>query len=284
MAASMTAKTFSCKLLQNFVRCHLRGASCRMMSQESTGNGTGYTPDRNVDNGGQETEYEIRQRILKSSLPFVLSEGWTQNAIAAGAEAEGLPGVAHGLFPRGGVELVYYFYTDCNKRLAEQLAEQVKQEKEQSEQNEEKPSGPKITPFIRGAVETRLRMITPYMDKWPQAMAMLALPPNAPEAFSNLLNFTDEIWYYAGDSSTDFNWYTKRLTLAGVYKATEVFMVQDKSEDFDDTWQFLDRRMDDLKKFGNITRSGQQSGAVVTEACKGIFIMARNVLGANSRA
>jgi len=45
---------------------------------------------------------------------------------------EGLPGVAHGLFPRGGVELIFYFYTDCNKQLAEQLAEQVKQQSEDS--------------------------------------------------------------------------------------------------------------------------------------------------------
>ncbi|XP_045192623.2 ubiquinone biosynthesis protein COQ9, mitochondrial-like isoform X2 [Mercenaria mercenaria] len=281
MAASMTAKTFTCKFLQNFVRGQLRGASCRIMSQESTGSNGNGSAESNVENDSQETEYEVKQRILKSSLPFVLSEGWTQNAIAAGAETEGLPGVAHGLFPRGGVELVYYFYTDCNKRLAEQLAEQVKQEKEE---NETKESGPKIRPFITGAVETRLRMITPYIEKWPQAMAMLALPQNAPEAFSNLLNLTDEIWFYAGDTSTDFNWYTKRLTLAGVYKATEVFMVQDKSVDYDETWQFLDRRMNDLNKFGNLARSGQQSGQILSEACKGVFIMARNVLGANSRA
>ena len=44
----------------------------------------------------------------------------------AGAEVEGMPGVAHGLFPRGGVELVFYFYNDCNRRLADQLAAEAK--------------------------------------------------------------------------------------------------------------------------------------------------------------
>lgn len=249
-----------------------------MMSQESATNRNG-SADKRVENS-EETEYEVRQRILRSSLPFVFSEGWTQNALVAGAEAEGLPGVAHGLFPRGGIELVYFFYSDCNKRLAEQLAEQVKQEQDENEQSK---SGSKIRPFIRRAVETRLKMITPYIEKWPQAMAMMALPQNAPEAFSNLLNLTDDIWFYAGDTSTDFNWYTKRMTLAGVYKTTEVFMVQDKSQDYEETWQFLDRRMEDINNFGKLARSGQETGMVLSEACKGIFIMAKNVMGANSR-
>ena len=47
---------------------------------------------------------------------------------------EGLPGVAHGLFPRGGVELVFYFYNDCNKRLADQLAAEVKAQEEEQKQ------------------------------------------------------------------------------------------------------------------------------------------------------
>ena len=51
-----------------------------------------------------------------------------------------------------------------------------------------------------------------------------------------------------------FNWYTKRVTLAGVYKSTEVFMVQDQSIDYEQTWQFLDRRMHNLGKFGKFTR------------------------------
>lgn len=30
----------------------------------------------------------------------------------------------------------------------------------------------------------------------------------------------DDIWYWAGDRSTDFNWYTKRALLAGIYTST----------------------------------------------------------------
>ena len=62
---------------------------------------------------------------------------------------------------------------------------------------------PKTREFIRDAVETRLRMIVPYIDTWPQAMAIQALPQNAVESWTNLANLVDEIWYYAGDRSVD---------------------------------------------------------------------------------
>lgn len=55
--------------------------------------------------------------------------------------------------------------------------------------------------------------------------------------------------------SFQFNWYTKRASLAGVYKSTEIYMLQDKSEDFQNTWEFLNRRMGDLKNFGKFARS-----------------------------
>merc|ERR1719278_1924964 len=56
-----------------------------------------------------------------------------------------------------------------------------------------------------------------------------------------------EMWHVVGDTDVDINWYTKRLTLLGVYKATELAMMQDQSEGFAETWSFLDRRFDDTK-------------------------------------
>ena len=55
-------------------------------------------------------------------------------------------------------------------------------------------------------------------------------------------------WYAAGDQSVDFNFYTKRATLAGVYSATVLFWLNDRSEGSAATWEFLDRRLDDVMK------------------------------------
>jgi ubiquinone biosynthesis protein COQ9 len=56
------------------------------------------------------------------------------------------------------------------------------------------------------------------------------------------------IWYAAGDTATDFNYYTKRALLAGVYSATVLYWLDDKSEDFAKTWTFLDRRIADVMR------------------------------------
>ncbi len=58
-----------------------------------------------------------------------------------------------------------------------------------------------------------------------------------------------QCWYAAGDTSTDFNFYTKRATLAGVYSSTLLYWLNDRSPGADQTWAFLDRRIDDVMKF-----------------------------------
>lgn len=49
----------------------------------------------------------------------------------------------------------------------------------------------------------RLQMLIPYINKWPQAIAIMSSPPNVPVALANLLALSDDICYYAGDQSTD---------------------------------------------------------------------------------
>ncbi|XP_048254802.1 ubiquinone biosynthesis protein COQ9, mitochondrial-like isoform X3 [Haliotis rufescens] len=225
----------------------------------------------------EEEDHEMKQRILRAALAFVPQHGWSRKTLAAGAEMEGLPPVAHGMFPRGGAELVHYLYTRSNRQLADALAAEVE---ELYTQGAEKPQ---TRPFIAKAVQSRLRMLLPYIEHWPQAMAIQALPQNATESWSNLATLTDDIWYHVGDRSTDFNWYTKRASLAVVYKATEIFMIQDRSEDFTDTWVFLDRRLDNIAVFSKSVKSMEQLSSVMSEGFLGMFIVGRNILGLNSR-
>src|SRR6185312_15228448 len=60
----------------------------------------------------------------------------------------------------------------------------------------------------------------------------------------------DGIWYAAGDTATDFSFYTKRAILAGIYSAALLYWLDDRSEDFSETRAFIDRRLGDLKRFG----------------------------------
>ena len=61
----------------------------------------------------------------------------------------------------------------------------------------------KSTAFIRDALEARLRMIIPFVEQWPQAMALSAVPANTKDHFNNIMQLTDDIWYHAGDRSAD---------------------------------------------------------------------------------
>jgi ubiquinone biosynthesis protein COQ9 len=89
-----------------------------------------------------------------------------------------------------------------------------------------------------------------------RALGLLALPHNAPVAATTLWRTVDAIWYAAGDTATDFNYYTKRGLLAGVYSATVLYWLEDRSEGLADTWTFLDRRI------GDVMRVPQALGAI----------------------
>lgn len=70
-----------------------------------------------------EDQYEenVKDRILEKALQFVPTNGWTVDALCAGAEAVGYPGITHGLFPNGGADLVHYFNIKCNQDLLDQM-------------------------------------------------------------------------------------------------------------------------------------------------------------------
>lgn len=57
--------------------------------------------------------------------------------------------------------------------------------------------------FLSVTIKTRLLMLQPYLNQWPQAIALLSKPSNAPHALSNLMTLVDDICYHAGDRSID---------------------------------------------------------------------------------
>lgn len=89
-----------------------------------------------------------------------------------------------------------------------------------------------------------------FVTARPQALAVQAHPRNAPHSTRLLCSLVDDIWRAAGDASTDYNWYTKRALLAGVYTSTELYMITDGSPGFADTNAALDRRIEEVMTIG----------------------------------
>ncbi|XP_069073420.1 ubiquinone biosynthesis protein COQ9, mitochondrial [Pleurodeles waltl] len=235
-----------------------------------------------ADQGGEqsedyETEEQLQQRILTAALDFVPEHGWSSEAIAEGAKSLDLSAAAAGMFNNGGSELILHFVSQCNTRLTDLLEEEHKLV--QLGQAEKK----KTEQFLRDAVETRLRMLIPYIETWPQALSILLLPQNIPQGLNLLTSMVDDMWHYAGDQSTDINWYTRRVMLAGIYNTTELVMVQDTSPDFEDTWRFLENRVTDAMTLGHSAKQVKSTGEALVQGLMGAAVTLKNMTGLNQR-
>jgi len=137
----------------------------------------------------------MRNKILDAALSFVASHGWTRQTIIKGAEQSGFPGTVHGMFPRGGIELIDFYNLKCNQELITEMRLRI------DAAADAKVTDPKE--FVTWAIKTRLNMLHPFIKSWPQALAIMTLPPNVPTSLANMLTLVDDICYFSGDRSVD---------------------------------------------------------------------------------
>lgn len=235
-----------------------------------------------IDGEHQEKVQKIRVQILDASLQFVSKHGWSVESIQCGAESINYPGVAHGLFPSGAIELIQHFYLKCNRELIEKLQEELSSTGIDSDGKPKPVEVPNPRDFSIKAIRMRLEMIQPFIDTWPQAIGFMTLPQNVPASLAQLLTLVDDICYCAGDRSVDIGWYTRRIGIASIYKMVELFMLQDKSVDHQKTWEFLERRVDEGIQLQEFLINSEQTTKTVTKALDNVFQTARNVLGINN--
>jgi ubiquinone biosynthesis protein COQ9 len=183
---------------------------------------------------------ELRDRLLAAMLPHVAFDGWTRAALRAGARAAGIPAAeALALFPGGAADFAAAFSRRADRLMLQRLA---------AEPVDNLPTAERVA----RAVVLRLETLEPWREAVRRAMVVLALPFNAPLGLRLLYETVDAIWYAVGDHATDFSFYTKRMSLAGVLAATVLYWLDDRSPDFVDTRAFLDRRLADLGMIGRL--------------------------------
>ncbi|KAG0234054.1 Ubiquinone biosynthesis protein coq9, mitochondrial [Actinomortierella wolfii] len=195
--------------------------------------------------------------ILKKAMEYVPEYGWSVQSITKAASDLGYPPIIHGMFPNGGADLIDYFLRDCLKRLPEEL--------------EGRMEGLKTHEKVRIGVLTRLGMVAPYIKRWPEALAIMGQPTNVPMSLDHLAKIADEIWYLAGDRSADMNWYSKRAMLMGIYSSTEIYMTTDKTQNFQATQAFLDRRFEDAAIVGKTANNLLQLAEFGAKSVVGIL-------------
>ncbi len=175
-----------------------------------------------------------RRALLARALTHVAFDGWTGKALAAAARDCGYAaGVAARAFPRGPADLIALFNDDLDRRMVEALAPA-------------QLAKLKIRERIALAVKTRLELCRPHREAAGRAVAYYAAPGQALAGARAIARTVDLMWRAAGDTATDFNYYSKRALLAGVYTTTLAYWLVDNSAANEATWRFLDRRIADV--------------------------------------
>jgi ubiquinone biosynthesis protein COQ9 len=183
-----------------------------------------------------------KDAVLRAALPNVPFDGWTMATLEAAAEQEGLGrAAAHRLFPGGPRDAVAHFRSLADRLMMEDLARLDL-------------DAMKVRERIATGVRLHLERWTPYREAIRAALALSPLPPYVGDSLRGGYNTVDAIWRAAGDRSTDYNFYTKRGLLAGVYAATVLYWLNDRSEGCAETWRFLDRRIQNVMEIPKLQK------------------------------
>lgn len=183
---------------------------------------------------------DARRKLLASVLKHVPFEGWSDAALQMAAEDLAVDiGEARLLFPNGAADMVDFYLTEGDRRMAAALAGRDL-------------SNLRVRDRVALAVRSRIEpeLATPEVLR--RTATWLALPRNGIFALRAGYRTVDAMWAVVGDSSVDFNFYTKRALLLGVHSGTVLYALGDKSPDHEDTWAFLDRRIDDVMKIQKV--------------------------------
>jgi len=180
---------------------------------------------------------EIRAALAPAIAANAGFDGWSDAALSLAAQAEGVDtDVARLAFPGGAIDMIDAWFAAIDTAMAEALPP-------------EKLATMKIREKITALVEARLALLGPQREALRRALATLAMPTNLVRAAKLGWRAADLMWHAAGDTATDYNHYSKRTILAGVYGATVTVLLDDESEGHANTSAFLARRIEGIMKF-----------------------------------
>lgn len=180
---------------------------------------------------------ELRVALSPHLAANAAFDGWGVTAVDAAADAIGADrDVARLAVPGDAMGMIDLWFAEIDRRMAEALPPETL-------------GAMKIRARITTLVETRLNLLLPDREALRRAAAILAMPQNAPRAAKLGWRSADWMWRLAGDTATDYNHYTKRAMLAGIYAATIAVFLNDESEGQAETRAFLSRRIENIMQF-----------------------------------
>jgi len=190
---------------------------------------------------------QLRRRLALAVGENAVFDGWSRAAVDSAAGQLGIdPVQARLAMPKSQAGMVDLYIQEVDRALEAHFTP-------------ERLGGMKIREKIRSLVWKRLEIQAPAREAIRRALAILAMPQNLPLALRISWRTADIMWRIAGDTSTDFNHYTKRMTLGAVYGSTLLVWLDDQSEGWMETAAFLDRRIDDVMKIEKLKADWRRS-------------------------
>ena len=180
---------------------------------------------------------EMRLVLAPAIADAAVFDGWSKAAVATAAHEHGIdPAVAALAFSGGPMAIITAWIQSINAAMEQEFAGKVL-------------ANLPIRERIRRLVSFRLDMLAGREEALTRALSIMAMPHNAARTLRLGWASADAMWYLAGDTATDYNHYTKRTILAGIYAATLAVFANDTSEGKADTRAFLGRRIDGVMRF-----------------------------------
>ena len=180
---------------------------------------------------------KLRRQLALAVGENAVFDGWTRKAAESAAQQLGVnPAQARLAIPKGQPGMIDLYVQEVDRALEASFTPEAL-------------AAMKIRERIRSLVWRRLEIMGPAREAVRSALAILAMPQNVPLSLRAGWRTADLMWRIAGDTSTDFNHYTKRVTLGAVYASTLIAWLDDDSEGWADTAALLDRRIDNVMQF-----------------------------------
>jgi ubiquinone biosynthesis protein COQ9 len=198
---------------------------------------------------------KARNRLLAAVLPNIPFDGWSKKSFTKAVSDSGVdPSLAMQACPRGALDLALAYHRDGDANMSARA-------------NSADLTALRYSARVAALVKFRLEA-APDTEIVRRGVTFFAMPAHAAEGAEAIWQTCDLIWNTLGDTSDDMNWYTKRAILSAVYSSTLLFWLGDESEGHSATWQFLDRRIENVMQFEKL-KAGVQKNPLMQAFMRG---------------
>ena len=184
---------------------------------------------------------KVRNNILDEAKKYVAKYGWNKNLLNKIAEKSKYDSnTITALFPDGYKSLLQLYLDEINLKMT----------------NESKTLNLirlKVHERIRELFILRLDIMAKEKRIITKTFFHLLLPNNYKFSLINLYKTVDQMWFLAGDNSTDFNYYSKRAILASIYSRTMMHFIN--NDDLELTINLFNMQLKQVSKIPKIKNS-----------------------------